>query len=828
MQPDAIGQFYDVLRDARYGVRMLARSPGFTLAATACLGLGVGLATSSFTQFQASIFKYTPGVRAPESLVSFQAPVSFPDFEEYRDHSEQFESVAAFLAPVPFVLTPRDRPPERIWGHIVTPNYFRILGVEAAAGRLLGPEEERPGSTVAVISHRLWTSRFGASRELVGNTVRINGQPVTIAGVAGREFVGTMPMLAVADVWIATTAPARVAPELGGDVLRNHGVKMFQVVGRLKPGTAAAGAEAALDAMARRLEEVQRDPDRHRAGRRVTLLPGGRVYPIREQDLPVVAAFPVVMIGLVLMIACVNVATMLVARSAVRHKEIAIRLSLGASRARLVRQLLTESMLLAASGGAAAVLFVYGHHAILERFVTILPSQMQYEWTVDWRAFVVAFAIAGVSALLFGLAPALQATRVEIAPALKSGSTFVLRRHRWFSLRNVLVVQQMTASLTLLLLTAFVVLGFQRSKGIDLGFEPGNLFLLSVDPVRDGYTPQQAERFFSSLPEHVRRMPGVRKVALTQTSPFGLNAGEAIMATQTEFAGGPKLLQSLHRERVGAGFFETLGVPVLAGRTFRESDQGGNARLAVINQTMAKGTWPGRTALGQTIELDGATHEVIGVVGDIRSGFALERSRPTVYLPAVPGGYAAPSAQGVTVLVRAERGIDIPLLVRREIGILLPDVTVFNVSSMTEQVERMAAIFRMASAIYGGIGLFGLVLAAVGLTGVTAYAVARRTHEIGIRRALGAQNADIMRLVLREGVALIAIGSVLGMAAAFAAVRLLASTLSAMAEITHSSIRDPRVLVGAPLLLIGLAFLACYLPARRSLRIDPVEALRAE
>lgn len=815
-------------RDLKYGMRMLTRSPGFTLAATVCLGVGIGLATSMFTQFQASVFKETPGVGQPGGLVSFQGPVSFPDFEEFRDESGQFESATAFLAPVPFVMSIAGGRPERIWGHIVTPDYFHVLHVGASTGRIFGRDEARPDATGVVISHRLWATRFGASRDLIGRNLSINGQSVTILGVAGPDFLGATPLLAVADIWLPTTAAARIAPELQGDVLRDRAVKTFLVTGRLKAGVSVASAEAALDGLARRIEEVNDEPDRQRGGRRITLLPGGRVFPIRDQDLPKVSALPTVMVGLILVVACANVATMLVARAAVRQREIAIRLSLGASRARLVRQLLTESVLLGLLGGAAGLLFTVGYHALLSRFLAVLPSQMLYEWQVDWRSFVSTFVVAGVSTVLFGLAPALQAARADVTPALKGGAASQLRRYRWFSLRNILVLQQIAASLTLLLVTAFVVVGLYRSRTNDLGFQPGNLFMISVDPVRDGRTPAEAREFFSQLPERVRRVGGVTRAALAQTVPFGLNPGQAVMASKSDFSGGPKLQQSLETERVGAGFFETLGVPVLAGRTFRETDEQDASRVAIVNQTLAQESWPRQDALGKALDLDGATYEIIGVVGDIGSGFALEKRRPCVYCPNLPSGYARPSAQGVTLIVRAEPGADIPLLVRREVGDMLPDLTVFNVTSVTEQVERMASILRMTMGIYGGIGAFGLVLSSVGLAGVTAYAVARRTHEIGVRRALGAQNRDVIGLVLREGMVLIAVGTALGMVVSFAVVQAMSAALSAVAELTKTSIRDPLLLAGAPLLLAALALLACYLPARRSVRINPVDALRAE
>lgn len=815
-------------QDLRQGARVLLGAPGFTLAAAVCLGIGIGLATSTFTQFQATVFKTTPGVTAPDSLVSFQAPVSFPDFEHHRDSSGQFAAATALLAPVPFVVTTTEGNPERLWGHVVTSDHFQVLGVKAAAGRLFDATESIPGSTSVVISHRLWTTRFASRRDLVGAPLRINGQAMTVVGVADPVFHGATPMLAVADLWIPVTAQPRFAPELQGDVLRNAELQLFQVFGRLKPGIPVASAEVALDTLARRLEAERGAPDRFRDGRRITLLPGGRVFPIREQDLPAVTAFPAVLVSLILMVACVNVATMLVARAAARHREIAIRLSLGAGRPRLIRQLLTEYGLLGMLGGGAGLLFAFGYHGLMTRFLKILPSQMHYDWQIDWRAFLAAFGIAGLSALAFGLAPALQASRADLATGLKGGAAPVLRGQRWFSLRNVLVVQQIMASLTLLLLTAFVVVGFNRSNSIDLGFAPGNLFMLSLDPVRDGHPPEVAAEFFAQLPLRVQQMPGVRRAALAQSSPFGLNAGQAMMATKSDFGGGPQLLQTFLVESVGAGFFETLGVPVLAGRTLRESDERGDSAVIVINQTLAHENWPEESALGRTLELDGKIYEVVGVVGNIGAAFSLGHSRPCAYRPNLAAGYTSPSAQGVTLFVRAETGVDVPLLVGRQVGDLLPNLTVFNVSSMTEQVERMASVFRMTTAIYGGIGAFGLVLAAVGLAGVTAYAVTRRTHEIGIRRALGAPDGAVLWLVLREGIVLIAIGTVLGLALAYAAVQIMSAILSTMAEITRTSIHDPLVLVGAPVLLAGLALLACYLPARRSLRINPAEAMRSE
>lgn len=818
----------ELARDARYGARMLARSPGSTLAAAGCLGLGIGLTASTFTQLKSTVLRQLPAVGRPSELVRLQTPVSFSSYEELRDRSGQFAWLAAYLGPAPFVLTAAGGDPERVWGHLATPDYFGALGVEAAAGRLFGPDEWRPGAApVAVISDRLWRSRFGGQRSAIGRAIRINGQPATVIGVAPKDFLGASPLAAAADVWIPTTAPAGVAPELGK--LRDPRAAAFALVGRLKPGVSYAQAEAALEGLVRRFERVHDLPDKDRKERRVRLLPGGRLLPIRDEDLPAAMGFPVVMVSLILLMACGNVAHMLLARGAARRREMAVRRALGAGRGRIVRQLLTEHMMLAGLGGAIGLLLARWSLSSAEAIRPIIPGYMHLEWQFDWQSLAFAVLLTAAVGLLFGLAPALAASREDISAALKLAAPSRLRVRRWFSLRNVLVFQQVVASMVLLLLTGFVVVGFRRSTSMDIGYESKNLYLMSLDPVRDGYDPRRAAEFFDTLPRRLGRVPGVVGVSVAQTLPLALSSsGEAIIGFKVEMLGGPKSLGAVRGDRVSAGFFDTVGIQLLSGRGFTERDQRDDAHLLVVNATMAKQVWGGENPVGRSVEFEGKTHEVIGVVRDIRFAVPLAPAQAAMYRPVSPSGFASPSARGVTVLVRVEPGFDAATRLRREIAAIDPEVTVFQVGRMADEVEQMFYVVRVATAIYGGAGLYGLILASVGLAGITAYAVARRTHEIGIRMALGARQGDVLRLVLREGVIIVLAGTTAGLAVALAAMRALASILHALERATRTSTSDPLLLAGVPALLAGVALLACYLPARRSMRIDPTAALRAE
>ena len=808
---------YELAQDTRYAMRMLARSKGLTIASIVSIGIGIGLTTTTFSQLESLILRDIPTVGNPDELVSSLRPVSYPDYEHFRDNSGQFSAIAAYIAPVPFVAKTNDQS-SRVWGHLVTPNYFDVLQTGAVMGRTFaGPERVQGSPATVVVSHRFWRGRLGGDPDVVGSTLRINGYQVTVIGVAEEDFFGALPVLAATDIWLPTTMDSRIAPELGSDKLRDRDIAAFSVLGRLSPDVTRQGAEAALDAMIRQ-QEVDAGETDIREGRRITLVAGGRLIPIRDEDLPVMVGFPLILVGVALLIACSNVGTLLLARGSARAKEIAIRLSVGASRGRVVRQLITESTILALLGGVAGLAFAWWSISTTDWIEPMIPEYMTFELEMSWAALL----------FTFGLAPALQAAKADVASALKSGADMRMKKYRWFNMRNGLVLQQVAGSLMLLLLTGFVVLGFARSGNVELGFDVRNLYMMSLDPVRDGYSGEQAKEFFSRLPEQIRRIPGVRHASLTRTIPLGMFGDEAAFQASTDLGETARLARSIRSERVGEGFFEVVGVEIAPGRSFRRSDETDGSRVVIVNETMASETWPGEDPVGQVLDVEGDRYEVIGVAPDFRSGGILERSQMGIFLPMEPSGFERPSAQGVTLLVRTDPGVDIRSAIRNEISAIDPNLTLFNINLLSDQVETMMYMVRLTMFIYGGIGVFGLILAAVGLGGVTAYAVAQRAKEIGIRMALGAQNAQVVRLVLKEGAILVIVGTLIGHVLAFGTTRAPGSYFDALTTITETTTSDPIVVVGAPVLLGLLTMLACYLPARRSTRMDPLAALRQE
>jgi predicted permease len=583
-----------------------------------------------------------------------------------------------------------------------------------------------------------------------------------------------------------------------------------------------------LEPLARQLEQIHNHPEKDRLQARARLLPGGRLFPVRDEDMPKVIALPAVLVGLVLLMACGNVANMLVARNAARRREIAVRLSIGGGRGRIIRQLLTESLLLAAMGGVGGLWLARWQITYFQSLQAAMPGYIYLEYNLDWRALVFSALVTLGAAVLSGLAPALNSTREDIASALKPGVTSRSRAGRFFSLRNILVFHQVTASMVLMLITGFIVIGVSRLASTDLGFDYERIYVLNVDPVRDGYEPRRAAELLDELPRRLSAIPGVVSVSMAQTLPVALSGSESILSAKAELAGGASGLGAIRVDRVGPGFFETMGIPLLRGRGFDRRGPAEDSLVVVVNETMARQVWPGQDPVGNTLEFEGRIRQVVGVAGDIRPAMPLSPQLPSVYLPLDPSGFALPTLEGVTVLVRVQPGFDAVSSMRREIRRIDRQLTIFNVRRMEDVVGQIYQLARLATGVYGAMGVFALILATVGLAGVTAYSVARRTHEIGIRVALGAKQIDVLRLVLRESTLIVAMGGAVGLAIALAALRGLASTLEAMVEATRTSATDPLLLAGVPALLIGLALSACYLPARKAARIDPAAAMKTE
>jgi macrolide transport system ATP-binding/permease protein len=779
-----------------------------------------------YSQIQANVLREIPGVGDAAGLVRLQRPISFTYFKDIEEDRRSFSSVAAYMAPVPMVINRPGAESLRVWGHLATPDYFEVLGTRAARGRLFSTEERTPGAHGIVLSHRLWQTRLGVNASIVGQSLQINGQAVTVLGVAAPGFLGASPTTAAADAWIPTTAPVAVASELAS--LHSPLVPAFDVIGRLNAGVSYKVAEEALEGRIRQHEQIHNDPARGSQEPRIRLLTGGRMLAVRQEDLPRAIGFPLVLVSLVLLMACGNVANMILARNAARRREIAVRLSLGAGPGRIVRQLLTEGLILTALGAVVGVAFSLWLLSLFDSMRPMIPGYGHFEVQLDWTALVLVALLAAGFGVLFGLAPALRAGREDIYSGLKPNATSAPRRRTWLSLRNTLVFQQVMVSVMLVLLTGFVVVGWQRSADVDVGFNPSQLYLVRMDPIRDGFTPERAQRFFGQVPARLRDVAGVTAVSVAQTMPLAMSTSEAMLTAKVNFAGGATSLGTLRADRVGHGFFATIGTPVHRGRTFTERDETYDSRVIVINDTLARQVWPGEDPLGRTIDLDGTRREIVGVVGDIRSAFPLAPTQPGVYRPNTPSGFASPSKHGVTLAVRVAPGFDTTTQLPREINAIDPQITVFEITRMVDDIAQTQYLAHFATLVYGGMGVFGLILASVGLAGVTAQAVAQRRREIGIRIALGARYASVVWLVLRESSAIIAAGTIAGLAAALGLTWALASVVETLAETTQTSLTDPLLLVGGPALLGTLTLAACYLPARRSTRIDPATALRAE
>jgi predicted permease len=817
----------DAQRDARHAVRLLARAPGFTVAAVLCLGIGTGLTAAMYAQVQSTILADLPGgVRDPDSLVRLHRPVSSPDFDELRDGASAFLRLAGYIGPVPVTVELDDGQRRRLWSQLVTPNYFEVLGIRAATGRLFGSEEQVEGAASVVLGERLWRTRFGARPAIVGESIRVNGRLVTIIGVAPAGFAGASPMTGAAELWLPITANPLLAPELRAR--RDRRLPNVEIVGRLERAVTPDRAELALETVARRLEAIHGDFDRTTNEPQIRVLPGGRMFPVRDEDLPRAAGLPLILVSLVLLMACGSVANMTLARGTSRYREFAVRLALGAGRGRLVRQLLTESVILSALGSIAGAFVAVWLLSLFERMRPVLPDYVQYDVQFHWRAYLAAAAVATLSTVFFSLAPSFRASRLNIHAGLKPNGPSGLRGRRVFGLRNLVIYQQVAVSVVLILLTGFVVVGWRRAAAADLGFDPAQLYFLSVDPIRDGFTPEQTGELVERLQERLRTTSGVASVSVVQTVPLAMSSADLLVNARADLAAGTQSLGRMRVDRVGAGFFETAGTALIRGRTFSEADQWDDNRVVVVNETMAKRAWPESAPVGQPLKLGDETWEVIGVVSDTRSAFPLAPTLPAIYRPVTPGGYASPARNGVTLVVRALPGLDRSAVLAAEVRSVSPDLTVVEIKPLTREVDQALFLARVATYLYGGIGVLGLILAAAGLAGVTAYAVARRTREIGIRMALGARQSHVLWLVLREGTAIILAGTVTGLGLALALTRALSGIVEALAKTTQTSVSDPLLLLGGPTLLMAVALVACYIPARRSTRVDPVTALRSE
>jgi putative ABC transport system permease protein len=828
--------------DMRYALRALIKSPGFALVGILSMGLSIGLTTNIYSSKWEMLFRELPGAANAKNLVMLQqseeeeelSPVSYYYVEQFREQKSLFTGVAAFETGIPFNVTFQgalNAKPERVFGQLVSADYFSVLGIQAQRGRVFNEAVDKPGDTpVVVISDRFWRNRLNSSPDALGQVLHMNGQIATIVGILPKDFNGALAVKP-SELFVPITSPAALAPELANDVLHQRNAKEFLALMCLAPGVTIDSAEAGLDAITRRLDE--QDPavaSRVDKGKRVILLSAGTNIPIPRKLKPALIGFFVALMGLVITLACMNLANMLMARGANRRKELAIRLAVGAGRFRLVRQMMSEGILLSLLGGIAGFVLAYGLGVLNSHFTPPMTVPIESNFYLDWHAGVFAFGLAIVCGIGFTLLPALQTTKADLTPALKEGSMLRLPGYRRFGLRNLLMVAQVAASLMLLLMTGFLVIGISKSSSIETKLDPNAMYLLSLDPVRDGYAPEKTEALFEKISERLRSAGPVRSVTLAAQPPF-TGEVEPTPLSAEDAPGSSRKQQPVLKETVGAGYFAALSEPMLVGREFVEPDQrshadGSKILPAVLNESAARGFFGKGDAIGKRISGDTQSYQVVGVVRDTKDvqGF----SQSILYLPLTSRDFARPPAGGITIMVRSDAGRDALNAIRNEIALIDPTLNIFNMQTLSEYLDRSRSHLRFSIQTYGGIGVFGLVLAAIGLAGVTAYAVAQRRKEIAIRTALGASRAQVLGLVLREGAALVSAGTVLGFLGAIGLAKIVSALASVFVDALRVGTNDPRLLVGAPLLLAAVAMLACYIPARRSVRIDPLKALREE
>jgi putative ABC transport system permease protein len=829
------GLMTTVLHDIRYGLRLMARKPAFALIAVVTLALGIGANTAIFSVVNAVLLRPLPYSR-PEQLVKvFQAAPSsektgaltiwsYPRFEVLRDHSQSFAAVAA-CDQTAFNLTGTDEP-EHLPAEMVSASYFPLLGIDAIAGRIFTEQEDSKAGAqaVAVLSYALWQRRFGGDQQIIGKTIELDKHGFTIVGVMPAGFNGQQGTI---QVWI----PITNAPLLRyARILTNARNYWFEVIGRLQPDVTVAQAQQEMLAVTEQIESVYPSPSKSGpggAGRPVVTPVAWRdanVDPaIRRSFLILLAA-----VGLVLLIACANIANLLLARAVSREKEIAIRLAIGAKRAQIIRQLLTESLLLALIGGALGLLIAMWGVEVLTSFK---PSDNAPFWSsytrtfdffeihLDGRVLAFNFLLALVTGIIFGMVPALQASHPNLNEALKEttgSSSAGFCRQRRLSTRGLLIVGQITLSFVLLASAGLMVKSLVRLQSVDLGFVPEGVVTMSLNG--RGVKPE----FYEQLLARVQAMPGVKSASMASTAPL---LGYSSM-TAMDIEGQPPLEAGIGLHSVSADYFATLGIHLIRGRVFTEQDRIGAPRVAVINRAAAGRYFAGHEAVGRRIkpfvdpDYPNAESfvEIVGVVDDVKYGKIEEEVEPDVYL-----SFLQRTDPASKLIVRSSLETStLVAAIRREALALDRNVPLTRVLTMDERSAEVTSRTRFIALLLGLFAALALLLSGIGIYGVMAYSVLMRTREIGVRVALGARPADVFRLVLQEGAILILIGVAAGLGAAYAATRILAS------QLYDVSSNDPLTFALIALLVTSATLLACYLPARRAAKVDPMVALRYE
>jgi putative ABC transport system permease protein len=810
------------MKDLHYAIRMMAKAPGYAAITILTLALGIGANTTIFSWINASLLNPVPGLANPREVVALSLspdaanpfPFTYPDLEAMRDGQQSFTGLTAVNV-VAMSLTGAGKP-ERVWGMLTSANYFDVLGVQPTMGRTFSPDEDtRPGGApVVVISYRMWQTHFGGRPDVVGQTMDLNEHRYTIIGVTPAIFQGSQTGIR-ADLFVPVMMESLIVPQ--GDLLHDHHYFWLFVLGRLKP---AVTLQQAQEELTLRLKpEVASYPDEHRGHDIVT------VYPLWRSPFGANAFFstllPMLMAisGFVLLLACANVANLMLVRGMARRREIAIRVSLGASRWRLTRQLLLESMVLALAGGAIAMLMTVWTSGSLMRFVPEMDFPVFLSIEADRTVLVAALVISLLTGILFGILPALRGSREAPIHVLKEEAGSASSGFRKARLTSGLVVMQIALSVLLLICAGLFVRSLISAQQINPGFNPHNIFMANYDLFTAGYTEPAGIEFHRELLRRVEGLPGVQSVMLTTRSPLTFGGGSTSVKPDG-YVPPPNVSMETQVAIVSPKYFQTMQIPLQTGRDFTTQDDKDNRRVVIVNETFVDRYWPGQEAIGKHLisDLTNESFTVIGIARNSKYNQLNEAPTPFVYLPLyqVYRGGVTLNARVAGDPLAAGRSIE------KTVHDLNADIVVFGITTLETQQQIATISQRIGGTFVGAFGLLALVLAAVGIYGVTSYTTRQRTHEIGIRMALGAGRREILRLILGRGMVLTFLGLVLGLALSFGITRFMKSLLLGISS------TDVLTFLGVSLLLGVVVLVACFIPARRAMRVDPNLALRHE
>jgi predicted permease len=828
--------FADLWRDLRYGARMLRRTPGFTLVAIFTLALGIGANTTVFTVINTILLNPLPVARPAELLTVLTTrlegtrpdgagaegaeasqPISHPNLVDLQQHNDVFSSLAGYSAPMVLTWLNGDAP-ERLFGELVTANYFDTLGLRPVKGRFFLSEEDRTPNThaVVVLGYGTWQQRFGGAPDIIGRIISINRVPFTVIGIAPEGFKGIGGIFGP-DLWMPAMMTGQVVSTQQRTWLRDRAALAFRGVGRLKPGVTPAQATASLRALAATLARDYPDANR---GRGLGTEPLTRMAMMTSGQPATIFAFALLMgvVGLILLIACSNVANLLLARNASRRQEVALRLALGAGRGRLVRQLLTESVLLAMVSGLVGLVVTLVGSQVLWSFRPADVAANLVDLAIDRNVLGFGLIVSAMTGVIFGAMPAWQASRGSLVDALKEEARLAGRTRRRVSLGRVLLVGQVALSLVSLIVAGLCLRAVQRAYAIDPGFESQRLGILMINPGQAGYTRAQSEQFFRDARARVAAIPGVTAVSWATNLPMFARPSRAVtiegQETRNESRGEMTVVNTIDLD-----FLPTVGIPLTRGRDFTAADRDGALPVAIVNETMAARYWPNQDPIGKRVRFTGedVTRQVVGVARTANYASVGETPQLCVYLP-----LAQNFTEGVVLYVRTAAADPSPVLgtVQREIRSLDPQIQARDARTIGRVLAQAMFGATIGAGMLSVFGLLALGLASLGLYGVMACSVSARRREIGVRMALGANHAGVMRLVLREGMTLVGFGIITGLVASL----LVGSAISRM--LYGISPFDPLSAGIASVALCLAAALACYLPARRASRLDPLVALR--